>query len=65
MEPKERIVRGMTRFSITVVATDRGPGIVDVARLAENVGLDGLWIPDHTHVADRPGHADATRWGPS
>jgi len=38
------------RFSITIVATDRGPGIVDVARLVEKVGLDGLWIPDHTHV---------------
>jgi probable F420-dependent oxidoreductase len=38
------------RFSITLVATDRGPSVVDVARLAEDVDLDGLWIPDHTHV---------------
>jgi probable F420-dependent oxidoreductase len=43
-------VRAVTRFSITIVATDRGPGIVDVARVAEGAGLDGLWIPDHTHV---------------
>ncbi len=38
------------RFSVTFVATDRGPRLVDVARMAEDVGLDGLWIPDHTHV---------------
>jgi probable F420-dependent oxidoreductase len=40
----------MTRFSVTIVATDGGPGIVELARLVEDVGLDGVWIPDHTHV---------------
>jgi probable F420-dependent oxidoreductase len=40
----------MTRFSITFVATDGGPGIGEVARSVEDVGLDGLWVPDHTHV---------------
>src|ERR1700750_3100377 len=40
----------MMRFSVTIVATDRGPAIVDVARAVEDLGLDGLWIPDHTHI---------------
>jgi probable F420-dependent oxidoreductase len=38
------------RFSVTMVATDRGAGIVDIARAVEERGLDGLWIPDHTHM---------------
>ncbi|WIX75639.1 LLM class F420-dependent oxidoreductase [Amycolatopsis carbonis] len=38
------------RFSVTVVATDAGPPLVDVARAVEERGLDGLWLPDHTHM---------------
>jgi probable F420-dependent oxidoreductase len=38
------------RYSVTMVATDRGLGIVDVARAVEQRGLDGLWVPDHTHI---------------
>ena len=38
------------RYSVTLVATDRGPGIADVARAVEERGLDGLWVPDHTHI---------------
>jgi len=38
------------RFSVTVVATDIGPPLVDVARALEASGLDGLWLPDHTHM---------------
>jgi probable F420-dependent oxidoreductase len=38
------------RFSVTVVATDLGPPLVDVARALEDNGLDGLWLPDHTHM---------------
>jgi probable F420-dependent oxidoreductase len=38
------------RFSVTLVATDRGPRVADVARAVEELGLDGLWIPDHTHI---------------
>lgn len=38
------------RYSVTMVATDRGPGIADVARAVEERGLDGLWVPDHTHI---------------
>jgi probable F420-dependent oxidoreductase len=37
-------------YSVTMVATDRGLGIADVARAVEERGLDGLWVPDHTHI---------------
>ena len=38
------------RYSVTMVATDRALGIVEVARAVEERGLDGLWFPDHTHI---------------
>jgi probable F420-dependent oxidoreductase len=38
------------RYSVTMVATDRTTGIVEVARAVEERGLDGLWVPDHTHI---------------
>jgi probable F420-dependent oxidoreductase len=38
------------RYSVTMVATDHALGIVDLARAVEERGLDGLWIPDHTHT---------------
>jgi probable F420-dependent oxidoreductase len=38
------------RYSITMVATDRALGVVEVARAVEERGLDGLWFPDHTHI---------------
>lgn len=38
------------RFSATLVPTDIGPRVVDVARDVEVHGLDGLWLPDHTHI---------------
>jgi probable F420-dependent oxidoreductase len=38
------------RFSVSIVVTHDGPGICELARLVEDVGLDGLWIPDHTHL---------------
>jgi probable F420-dependent oxidoreductase len=38
------------RYSVTMVATDRGPAIADVARAVEERALDGLWVPDHTHI---------------
>jgi len=39
------------RVSVTMVAAG-GPswGVADVARAVEERGLDGLWLPDHTHV---------------
>ena len=42
--------RRAVRFSVTLVATDRGPRVADIARAVEELGLDGLWIPDHTHI---------------
>ena len=38
------------RYSVTMVATDRGLRITDLARAVEERGLDGLWVPDHTHI---------------
>ena len=38
------------RFSVTTVATDEGPPVADLARAIEERGLDGLWLPDHTHM---------------
>lgn len=38
------------RFSVSMVVTDRGARVTDVARDVESRGLDGLWIPDHTHI---------------
>ena len=38
------------RYSVTMVATDAGLPIADVARAVEECGLDGLWLPDHTHI---------------
>jgi probable F420-dependent oxidoreductase len=38
------------RYSVTMVATDCGLGIAEVARAVEERGLDGLWVPDHTHI---------------
>jgi probable F420-dependent oxidoreductase len=38
------------RYSVTMVATDRGLGIADVARAVEERALDGLWVPDHSHI---------------
>jgi probable F420-dependent oxidoreductase len=41
------------RFSVTMVATGRPTGAIGVTALARAVearGLDGIWVPDHTHI---------------
>lgn len=38
------------RYSVAIVATDSGPGIAGTAIAVEERGLDGLWLPDHTHI---------------
>lgn len=38
------------RYGITMFATDRSMGIVELAREAEARGLDSLWVPEHTHI---------------
>jgi probable F420-dependent oxidoreductase len=41
----------MMRFSVSMVATGAPNwGIAEVARAVEERGLDGLWLPDHTHI---------------
>jgi probable F420-dependent oxidoreductase len=44
------VTKAPLRYSVTMVATDRGLAIADVARAVEERGLDGLWVPDHTHI---------------
>lgn len=41
------------RYSVTMVATDLTIGVAELARAVEARGLDGLWLPDHTHVPVR------------
>lgn len=38
------------RISVTTVLTDRSWAVTEVARAVEERGLDGLWLPDHTHI---------------
>jgi probable F420-dependent oxidoreductase len=38
------------RYSVAIPVTDRAPGIAEVARSVEERGLDGLWLPEHTHI---------------
>jgi probable F420-dependent oxidoreductase len=38
------------RFGITMFATDRTMGVVELAREAEARGYDSLWLPEHTHI---------------
>jgi probable F420-dependent oxidoreductase len=38
------------RYSVTTVATDQGMDLRDLAMAVEDRGLDGLWLPDHTHI---------------
>jgi probable F420-dependent oxidoreductase len=44
------VTKAPLRYAITMVATDCGLGIADIARAVEERGLDGLWVPDHTHI---------------
>ncbi|MEY2449216.1 MAG: hypothetical protein QOH79_2692 [Acidimicrobiaceae bacterium] len=38
------------RFGVTLFATDRSIGIVELAHAVEERGLDSLWVPEHTHI---------------
>ena len=38
------------RYGITMFPTDRSIGVVELARAAEERGLDSLWLPEHTHI---------------
>jgi probable F420-dependent oxidoreductase len=38
------------RYGVTMFATDRSIGIVDLARAIEERALDSLWLPEHTHI---------------
>jgi probable F420-dependent oxidoreductase len=40
----------VTRYSVTIVATDTSLPVADFARAVEDRGFDGLWLPDHTHI---------------
>ncbi len=38
------------RYGITMFATDLSIDVVELARAAEQRGLQSLWIPEHTHI---------------
>jgi probable F420-dependent oxidoreductase len=38
------------RYGITMFATDVSIDVVELARAAEERGLDSLWLPEHTHI---------------
>ena len=38
------------RYGVTMFPTDRSIGVVELARAAEERGLDSLWLPEHTHI---------------
>lgn len=38
------------RVGITLFATDRSVGVVELARAAEDRGYDSFWLPEHTHI---------------
>jgi probable F420-dependent oxidoreductase len=38
------------RFGVTLFATDKSIGIVELARAVEERGLDSVWVPEHTHI---------------
>jgi probable F420-dependent oxidoreductase len=38
------------RYGVTIFATDLSIDVVELARAAEERGLDSLWLPEHTHI---------------
>ena len=38
------------RYGVTLFATDRSIGIVELAKAVEDRGLDSVWVPEHTHI---------------
>jgi probable F420-dependent oxidoreductase len=38
------------RYGVTLFATDRSIGVVELAKAVEDRGLDSLWLPEHTHI---------------
>jgi probable F420-dependent oxidoreductase len=38
------------RYGVTIFATDVSIDVVELARAAEERGLDSLWVPEHTHI---------------
>ena len=38
------------RFGVTLFATDKSIGIVELAKAVEERGLESVWLPEHTHI---------------
>jgi probable F420-dependent oxidoreductase len=38
------------RFGVTIFATDRSIGIVELAVAVEERGMESVWLPEHTHI---------------
>jgi probable F420-dependent oxidoreductase len=54
------------QFGVIIFPTDYSIGIAELARAAENLGFESLWVTEHTHIpADRrtpwPGGAELPR----
>jgi probable F420-dependent oxidoreductase len=54
------------QFGVFIFATEYTIKVVDLARAAEDLGFESLWVPEHTHIpADRrspwPGGAELPR----
>jgi probable F420-dependent oxidoreductase len=54
------------KFGVTIFPTEYTIGIVELARAAEDLGFESLWIPEHTHiptsrVSPWPGGAELPR----
>jgi alkanesulfonate monooxygenase SsuD/methylene tetrahydromethanopterin reductase-like flavin-dependent oxidoreductase (luciferase family) len=41
---------GTVELGVGIVQTDLAAGIVDVARVVEQAGLESLFVVEHTHV---------------
>jgi probable F420-dependent oxidoreductase len=38
------------RYGVTMFATDKSIGIVELAKAVEERGFDSIWLPEHTHI---------------
>jgi alkanesulfonate monooxygenase SsuD/methylene tetrahydromethanopterin reductase-like flavin-dependent oxidoreductase (luciferase family) len=38
------------RYGVTIFATDRSIGMVELAKAVEERGLQSVWLPEHTHI---------------
>src|SRR4051794_7206944 len=64
--PRLRTSDGAVKFGVTIFPTEYTIKVTELARAAEDLGFESLWLPEHTHIpADRrtpwPGGAELPR----